>query len=132
MDLSPALRELLEKRCFGHLVTMNRDGSPQLTPVWMDVHNGKPSFNTNTARQKGRNLARDARVVVSIQDPDNPLHYAVIRGTVTLTTDGAEEQIHRLAGKYTGNAHYNVQPGEVRVTADIDVTRVSGRGPWVQ
>jgi len=132
MDASPALKALLEKKALGHVITMNKNGSPQVTLVWMDVHNGKPSFNTNNARQKGRNLARDPRVMMSVQDPDNPREYALIEGTAKVSTDTAIDQINRLAGKYTGTAQYpNFQPGEVRITVDIEVARVTGRGPWV-
>ena len=131
MELSAELRALLEKQCFGHVVTFNRDGSLQLSPVWMEVNNGKLSFNTNTQRQKGRNLRRNPRVLVSVLDPDHPINYAIIEGNAVLETAGAEDQVHRLAGKYTGTPRYNVREGEVRVTVDIDVTRVSGRGPWV-
>ncbi len=132
MELSPALRALLEKQTFGHVITMNRDGSPQVTLVWVEVRDGMPSFNTNQTRQKGRNLARDPRVMMSVQDPDNPREYALIEGTAKVSTDTAIDQINRLAGKYTGTAQYpNFQPGEVRITVDIEVARVTGRGPWV-
>ncbi|RLT44266.1 MAG: PPOX class F420-dependent oxidoreductase [Chloroflexi bacterium] len=131
MNLSPELRALLEKKAFGHVITMNPDGSPQVTLVWVDVHNEKPSFNTNTARQKGRNLSRDQRVMMSVQDPDNLGNYALIEGTAQVSTDGAAAQIDHLAQKYSGAAQYRMAPGEVRISVDIDVTRVSGRGPWV-
>lgn len=132
MDLSPELRALLEKKTFGHVITMNRDGSPQVTLVWVDVHNDRPSFNTNTERRKGRNLARDQRVIMSVQDPDDPGMYAVIHGVAQVSTEDALAQISHLAQKYTGRAEYgNFQPGEVRITVDIEVTRVGGRGPWV-
>ena len=96
MNLSPELRALLEKKAFGHVITMNPDGSPQVTLVWVDVHNEKPSFNTNTARQKGRNLSRDQRVMMSVQDPDNLGNYALIEGTAQVSTDGAAAQIDHL------------------------------------
>lgn len=132
MELSPELRALLDKKAFGHVVTLNKDGSPQVTLVWMDVHNGKAAFNTNTIRQKGRNLARDNRVWVSVQDPDNPMEYALIEGTVQLSEEGALDHINALAKKFTGADEYPyLQPGEVRISVDIDVTRVTGRGPWV-
>jgi len=131
MDMSPELRALLEKKAFGHVITMNRDGSPQVTLVWMDVHNGKPSFNTNTIRQKGRNLARDQRVMVSVQDPDNLAQYALIEGTAQVSEEGALEHINQVARKFTGGDYANLQPGEVRITVDVDIDRVTGRGPWV-
>ena len=130
MDMSPELKALLEKKALGHVITMNRNGSPQVTLVWMDVHNGKPSFNTNTLRQKGPNLSRDQRVMVSVQDPDNPAMYALIEGTAQVSEAGALEHINSIAQKFTGGDYSNLQPGEVRISVDIDVSRVSGRGPW--
>ena len=131
LELSPELRTLLEKKAFGHVITMNPDGSPQVTLVWVDVHNGKPAFNTNTARQKGRNLSRDTRVMMSVQDPDNLGQYALIEGVAQVAEDGAADHVNHLAQKYMGAPYPNFQPGEVRIIVDIDVARVSGRGPWV-
>jgi len=130
MDISPELRALLEKKALGHVITMNKNGSPQVTLVWMDLHNGKPAFNTNTARQKGRNLARDQRVMVSVQDPDSPGNYAVIEGKAIVTPDPELTHINAVARKFTGGDYANMQPGEQRISVDIDVTRVTGRGPW--
>jgi len=131
MEISPELRALLEKKALGHIVTVNKNGTPQVTLVWMDVHNGMPSFNTNTARVKGRNLARDQRVVVSVQDPDAPGNYAVITGKAIVTPDPTLEHINSVARKFTGADYANMQPGEERITVDVDVTRIGGRGPWV-
>lgn len=131
MELSPALRTLLEKKALGHVVTLNKNGNPQVTLVWMDVHNGKASFNTNNARLKGRNLMRDARVVVSVQDPDSPGEYAVITGNAVITPDPDLKHINAVAHKFTGGDYANLQPGEERISVDIDITRVGGRGPWV-
>lgn len=130
MDISPELRALLEKKALGHVITMNKNGSPQVTLVWMDLHNGKPAFNTNTARQKGRNLVRDQRVMVSVQDPDSPGNYAVIEGKAIVTPDPELTHINAVARKFTGGDYANMQPGEQRISVDIDVTRVTGRGPW--
>ena len=131
MDASPALKALLEKKALGHVITMNKNGSPQVTLVWMDVHNGKPSFNTNNARQKGRNLVRDNRIMVSVQNPDNPMEFAVIEGTATIIDDTTNEHINSVARKFTGADYANFQPGEQRISVDIDVSRVTGRGEWV-
>ena len=131
MELSPALKALLEKKALGHVITMNKNGSPQVTLVWMDVHNGKASFNTNNTRQKGRNLVRDSRVIVSVQDPDNPGEYAVIEGTAIVTPDPSLTHINAVARKFTGGDYANLQPGEERISVDIDIKRVTGRGAWV-
>ena len=131
MELSPELRTLLEKKTFGHVITLNRDGSPQVTLVWVDVHNGKASFNTNRGRAKNRNLSRNPKVCLSVQDPDNPGQYAVLTGTATISEDGAIDHINHISRKYTGHDYANFQPGEVRVSVDIDLDQVRGAGPWV-
>ena len=131
MELSPELHALLEQKVYGHVITMNRDGSPQVTMVWMNVHNGKASFNTNLARQKARNLKRDPRVMVSVQAIENPQQYALLMGTATVTEAGALDHINALAQKYMGTDYTNLQPGEVRVSVDIDLQQVRGAGPWV-
>ena len=130
MDLSPELRALLDQKIYGHVITMNRDGSPQVTMVWMDVHNGKAAFNTAMKRMKARNLKRDPRVMVSVQALDNPQQYALLVGTATVTEAGAIDHINALAHKYMGTDYPNFQPGEVRVSVDIDLTAVRGSGPW--
>ena len=133
MPIAPGaeLRALLTKQAYGHVVTINRDGSPQISMVWMDIRDGVASFNTAIGRRKERNLRRDPRVVVSVGDPDRPQQYALLWGTATLTEQGAVDQIHRLAKKYLDRDQYTVQPGERRVTVNITVERVAGRGPWV-
>ena len=131
MEMSPALRALLEQKVYGHVVTRNRDSSPQVTMVWMDIHDGKPAFNTAMARVKARNLKRDPRIVVSVQSLDNPQQYALLVGTATVIEAGALDHINKLAHKYMGTDYSNLQPGEVRVSVDIDLDRVLGSGPWV-
>ena len=131
MELSAELRALLEKKALGHVVTVNENGNPQVTLVWMGLHDGKPSFNTGNARVKGRNLLRDPRVVVSVQDPDAPGNYAVITGKAVITPDPTLAHLNGLARKFTGADYAYLQPGEERIAVDIDVTRVGGLGPWV-
>ena len=131
MDLSPELRALLEQKVYGHVITMNRNGSPQMTMVWMNVHNGKAAFNTAMGRVKARNLKRDPRVMVSVQALDNPQQYALLVGTATVAEAGAIDHINALARKYMGTDYPNLQPGEVRVSVDIDLEAVRGTGPWV-
>lgn len=65
-------RDLLEKKALAHLATLMPDGSPQSTPVWVDAHDGFVRVNSAMGRLKDRNMRRDARVALSIHDPDNP------------------------------------------------------------
>ena len=133
MSLPPAAIDLLNHpKAHATVVTVNRDGAPQATLVWVEALDGTVSFNTTAVRQKARNLQRDPRVVVSVQNPENPREYAVFEGTATITENGADDQIDRLAKKYLGEDKYPWRkPEEQRVRVDVDVTSVKGMGPWV-
>jgi PPOX class probable F420-dependent enzyme len=113
--------DLFKKKALGHLATLMPDGSPQVTPVWIDFDGQHVLFNTAEKRQKDRNLQRDGRVAVSIVDPDNPFRYLEVRGKVVdRTLQGADAHIDALAKKYTGSDKYEFrQPGEVRVIFKI-------------
>src|SRR5690606_5393164 len=101
--LSPEQRALVEAPNFAHFVTLMPDGSPQVTPVWVDCDDEHILINTAQGRQKPRNLARDNRVALSILDQNDPYKYIQIRGRVVeATTDGAREHIEKLARKYRG------------------------------
>ena len=119
--------DLFEKRAFAHLATLMPDGSPQVTPVWFDKDDDFILVNSAIGRQKDRNVRRDPRVALSIQDPDDPYRYLQIRGVVeVITTEGADDLIDHLAKKYTGADRYPWRrPGEVRVTYKIKPTSFS-------
>src|SRR5438094_7820003 len=92
-----------QKKAFAQLATLMPDGSPQVTPVWFDVADGKVRINTARGRVKDRNLRRDPRVAIDIVDPDNPYRHVQIRGRVArFTEDGADAHIDSLAKKYLG------------------------------
>ncbi|MBI3859486.1 MAG: PPOX class F420-dependent oxidoreductase [Thaumarchaeota archaeon] len=121
-----ALR-LIEGKNFANLGTLMLDGSPQVTPVWVD-HDGELIIvNTAEGRIKLRNVTKDPRVAVSIFDQDNPYNKILIRGTVVETTKkGAEEHIDKMAMKYRGLAKYPWgQPGISRVLIKIRPSRIS-------
>src|SRR5687768_607129 len=83
------------------------DGSPQTTPVWIDVEGDTVLFNTGEGRQKDRNLRRDGRIAISVIDSGNPYRYIQLRGTVIeRTTDGGDAHIDKLAKKYLGLESY--------------------------
>ena len=90
--------DLFQKKSFGAFTTLMPDGSPQTTPVWVDYKNGEVWVNSALGRQKDKNVRRDARVAVSIQDPDNPYRYVEVRGNVKeITEAGADEHIDAMA-----------------------------------
>jgi hypothetical protein len=95
------------KKAFAHLATLMKDGSPQVTPVWLDLTDGMIRVNTARGRVKDRNLKVGAPVALSIADPDNPYRYVQVRGKVTKETEqGADAHIDSLAKKYMGVDSY--------------------------
>src|SRR5256885_12582892 len=82
------------KPAFAHVATLNADGSPQVTPVWVDFDGTHVIVNTARGRVKAKNLARESRVALSIADPENPYRYLGIQGRVAeMTETGADAQI---------------------------------------
>ena len=127
VKLSDAVKKLFEEPNFPHLATIMPDGSPQVTPVWVEMDGENISVNTSEGRAKPRNVRRDPRVAISVHRQDNPYSSAFIRGRVVeVRTEGAEEQIHRLAKKYMGVDRYPaLQPGEQRLTFVIEPEHVA-------
>ena len=122
-------RDLFTKKAFAHVATVGRDGTPHVTPVWIDYDGTYVRFNTARGRVKERNLKRTPRVALEIQDPDNPYRYVQVRGRAEVTEQGADAHIDALAKKYTGQDRYgNRQPGEVRVMVKVVPERVQGMG----
>jgi PPOX class probable F420-dependent enzyme len=122
--------DLFHKKAFGSFTTLMPDGSPQTTPVWVDLVDDKVLVNSALGRQKDKNLRRDPRVAVTLIDPDNPYRYLELRGRVSeITHEGADRHIDKMAKKYLGQDKYpSAQPGEKRVIYKIDVERVSPHG----
>ena len=100
-------KDILLGKNFAHIATLMPDGSPQVTPVWIDFDGEYVVFNTADGRQKARNLDRDGRVAISVHDQANPYRYLQIRGVVaSKTTDGADAHIDAMAKKYLGQETY--------------------------
>lgn len=125
--LTPAARAIFEKQVLAHVASLGPDGAPHVTPVWVELDGDLLVINTALGRAKARNLAADARVAISLTDPDDNYSVVAIRGTVTtFTTDGADEVIDRLAKKYLGVDSYPYRrEGEVRVTVKISTDRIA-------
>ncbi|MGH9800934.1 MAG: PPOX class F420-dependent oxidoreductase [Blastocatellia bacterium] len=122
--------DLFNKKVFAGLATLMPNGSPQVTPVWIDYDGENVVFNTATGRQKDKNLQADGHVSLALVDPDNPYRYLEVRGTVVeRTTEGADDHINKMAKKYLGQDVYPFrQPGEVRVIYKIKPERTSSMG----
>ena len=121
-----AYQELFVKVAFAHLATLMPDGSPQVTPVWVDYDGTHVRVNSAKGRLKDKNMRRDKRVALSIQDPDDAYRYIAIRGEVVeITEQGADAHIDALAKKYLGKDRYPFRsPGEVRVIYKIRPEKV--------
>ncbi|HLY55477.1 MAG TPA: PPOX class F420-dependent oxidoreductase [Stellaceae bacterium] len=121
---------LQQKKAFAHLATVMPDGTPQVTPVWVDYRDGRVLVNTAKGRVKARNMHAGSAVALSITDPDNPYRYVQVRGVVTQVRDeGADAHIDFLAGKYLGQDRYPYrQPGEERVIFEIEPRSTQGMG----
>src|SRR6516162_8978699 len=124
-----AFKDLFVKVAFAHLATLMPDGSPQVTPVWVDYDGSHVRVNSAKGRLKDKNMRRDKRVALSIQDPDNPYRYIAVRGKVVeITEQGADAHIDALAKKYLGKDRYPFRrAGEVRVTYKIRPERIGGQ-----
>jgi PPOX class probable F420-dependent enzyme len=121
---------LQQKKAFASLATIMPDGSPQVTPVWVDYADGVVRINTAKGRVKERNMKQGAPVALAIMDPDNPYRHVQIRGRVArVTENGADAHIDALAKKYLGKDKYPYrQHGEVRVIYEIEPIAASVMG----
>ncbi|BAJ50493.1 conserved hypothetical protein [Candidatus Caldarchaeum subterraneum] len=121
MVLDENVRRIVRGRNFGFLATVNGDGSPQVSPVWVDEADGYVLVNTAVGRVKERNTRRDPRVALAVPDWQNPYEYAYITGRVVewVTGPEAEEHIDKLAIKYTGEKFKWRTPGVKRVILKI-------------
>ena len=127
--ISEKYADLFRKPAFASLATLMPDGSPQVTPVWVDYDGKHVLFNSAQGRVKDKNVRRDPRVSLAIQDPENPYRYLEVRGRVVeITKDGADEHIDKLSKKYLGKPYPYRKPSEVRVLYKIEPEHVSSMG----
>ena len=117
-------RDILEKRAFAHVATVDADGQPQVTPVWVEYDGEHVLINSAKGRKKDRNLRARPDVALSVQDPDNGYRYVGVQGKIVeITEAGGYDHINKLSHKYTGN-DYPKNPGEVRVIYKIEPLNV--------
>ena len=128
--LSTKARELIARPVLASLTTLAKDGSPQVTPLWIDRDGDDLLFNTAKGRVKERHMENDPRVAVSVVDPDDQYNVVAVRGTVIdITTEGADAHIDALAKKYLGVDSYPMrQEGEVRVKVRVRTDRIAMQG----
>ncbi len=120
-----------------HVWTRNPDGSPQVSVVWVIAHGDEILFGTDAASQKARNLARDNRIVLSIEDEERNergyQRHLVIRGHATVEAGPNPELMDRLAAKYTGLRRHPLalRDSPTSVVVHVHIERLSGVGPWI-
>jgi PPOX class probable F420-dependent enzyme len=121
------LKTIIDSKAFAHLTTLDPDGTPQSSAMWITRDGDHILFNTARGRRKDRNMTADSRVSVSISPVDDPYVNWSIQGTVVemRESDGVDV-IDALARKYTDSDHYEwLTPGMVRVTVVVEPTRVA-------
>jgi len=121
-QLPEAAQKLFREPNFAHLATIMPDGSPQVTPVWVDVDEKFILVNTAEGRQKPKNIRRDPRVAIDVTSREDPYRMVTVRGRVVeVTNEGADAHIDKLAKKYLGQDKYPFRaPGERRVIFKIE------------
>lgn len=121
--------QLLREPHLAHVATIDADGTPHVTPVWVDTDGEHVIFNTAKGRVKYENLRRNPAVAVSVVDKADDYRTLWIKGTAEFVEEGADGHIDRMAQKYLGVPEYPFRrPGEERVIVRITPTRRLGRG----
>lgn len=111
-----------------HVAATMADGSPQVTPTWVDTDGEAVLFTTAKGRIKHRNPVRDPRVAISVTDEQHDHRKVVVRGRAEFAGEGAGAQIDKLAKTYLGAEQYpNRRPGERRVVVRVVPDRILGR-----
>jgi PPOX class probable F420-dependent enzyme len=123
--------ELLEAKNFAQVATTRQDGSPHVTPVWVDHDGENIVLNTAEGRAWPANARRSGKVAINVINLENPYEYVYVQGTVTQdTTDGADEHIDKLAKKYMDVDEYPFrQEGETRLIIKIAPDKVVLNSP---
>ena len=128
VELTEKAVKLIDGKNFGYLATIMKDGSPQVTPVWVD-REGRNFVLVNTAagRLKERNAKRNQKVAIAMADSANQYEMVTIRGKVEEQTGtGADEHIDKLALKYIGKEKYPWRsPNEKRIILKIKANHIS-------
>jgi PPOX class probable F420-dependent enzyme len=123
-------RELLEAPNFCHVGSLRKDGSPAVSPVWVDVQGDRVVLNTAEGRAWPANVRRDPRVNLTVQNLENPYEFVSIKARlVEDTQEGADEHIDAMAMKYLGEETYPLRSeGEVRVILKFEADGVNHFG----
>ncbi len=124
MELPDLARQLADARTYAVLSTLNPDGSPQSSIIWIKRDGEELVFSTIRGRRKTLNLERDPRASVLLYDPANPFAYAEVRGEVSLDEAGGRDLIDELSLKYNGTSYPQEPEGTVRLVCRVHAARV--------
>ena len=135
--ISATAQTLLGSDAVAHVWTTNPDGSPQVSVVWVIAQDDEILFGTDAASQKAKNLGRDDRIVLSIEDEERNergyQRHLVIRGRARIEAGPNPALMDRLAAKYTGLRRHPLalRDSPTSVVVRVEVDRLSGVGPWI-
>jgi PPOX class probable F420-dependent enzyme len=135
VELPEVARVVIESGRLAHLVTVNTDGSPQVTIVWVGLDGNEIVVGKLAVDQKVRNIRRDPRVALSIEAEGSQYgmqHYLVVEGTARITEGGAPALLRDLAQRYIGpGTDFPPMPNPPEgFLIRISPTRIRGMGPW--
>ena len=128
---------LLGTDAVAHVWTNNADGSPQVSVVWVIAHDDEIVFGCDAGSEKAKNMRREPRVVLSIEDTERNergfQRHLVIRGRATIEPGPDPELMDKLAAKYTGLERHPLalRESETAVVVRVKIDRISGIGPWI-
>lgn len=125
--LPDSARDLFNGKNFATVATLNPDGSPQASVVWVKADGDEVLFSTVKGRRKHRNIVRDPRVSIVVIDSADPYRYAEVRGTASIVDDKESQLIQELSRKYTGQDWVEPNPDSERVIIRITPTKVYAR-----
>ncbi|MEU0533552.1 PPOX class F420-dependent oxidoreductase [Amycolatopsis tolypomycina] len=126
LTLPDAVRALVDGRNFATVATLDPDGGPQTSVVWVGLDDGDLVFSATEDRRKVRNLRRDPRISVSITDAENPYRHTQLRGTVTITPDPGKTLPAKLSHKYLGQDPPSESADVQRVVVRLKTEKIAG------
>ncbi|WP_410637130.1 PPOX class F420-dependent oxidoreductase [Amycolatopsis sp. lyj-346] len=126
LTLPDAVRALVDGRNFATVATLDPDGGPQTSVVWVGLDDGELVFSATEDRRKVRNLRRDPRISVSITDAENPYRHTQLRGTVTLTPDPGKALPRALSHKYLAQDPPHESADVQRVIVRLKAEKIAG------
>jgi PPOX class probable F420-dependent enzyme len=127
IPLSEATRTLVDGRNYAVVATINPDGSPQSSVIWVGRDGDDVLFSTVEGRRKHRNMLRDPRVSITVIDSADPENYVELRGRVSMSPDEGRRFDTELSWKYDRRDPDQDRPGAVRVIVRLTVDKAAGR-----